>query len=77
MQDTLIESDEPPARDGWIQPTHGQEKGISIESFKKSIATKRREEKLGLSDLQNSQSNIKNIQRNRNSHKEKDYGQSR
>ena len=72
MQDTLAGTDEPPARDGWTQPTHGQEMGIteeqtetlssnprvSLESFKKVIATKRDREEVGLSEVKESQDEI-------------------
>lgn len=72
MQDTLAGTDEPSQRDGWIQPTHGQEMGISeeqaetlsanhkvsLESFKKVIATKRGKERVGLSEVKESQDEI-------------------
>lgn len=72
MQDTLAGTDEPPARDGWTQPTHGQEMGISeeqtetlsstprvsLDSFKKVIATKRDRERVGLSEVKESQDEI-------------------
>ncbi|MGN1302572.1 MAG: hypothetical protein ACI4VO_02850 [Clostridia bacterium] len=72
MQDTLAGTDEPPARDGWTQPTHGQERGISegeaeilssnsrvnLDSFKKVIATKRDRERVGLSEVKESQDEI-------------------
>ena len=72
MQDTLAGIDEPPERDGWNQPTHGQERGNSVNktedsrtrtridlvSFKKSLETKRDEEKIGLTDVKESQDEI-------------------
>lgn len=72
MQDTLAGTDEPPERDGWTQPTHGQERGISegeaeilssnprvnLDSFKKVIATKRDRERVGLSEVKESQDEI-------------------
>ena len=72
MQDTLAGTDEPPEKDGWTQPTHGQEMGISeeqaatsssnprvsLESFKKVIATKRDRERVGLSEVKESQDEI-------------------
>lgn len=72
MQDTLAGTDVPPERDGWTQPTHGQEMGISeeqietlssnprvsVDSFKKVIATKRDIEKVGLSEVKESQGEI-------------------
>lgn len=72
MQDTLAGTDEPPARDGWIQPTHGQEMGIteeqtetlssnprvSLDSIKKVITTKRDSERVGLSEVKESQDEI-------------------
>lgn len=77
MKDTIAETDEPPQKDGWTVPTHGQERGVSIESFKKSLECKRKETKLGMSDVQNTQSNIQNIQHNRYNQKGKYNGQSR
>lgn len=72
MQDTLFGTDEPPERDGWTQPTHGQEMGISekqaensnaktridLAGFKKSLKTKRDKEKIGFSELKESQDEI-------------------
>lgn len=72
MQDTLAGTDEPPERDGWTQPTHGQEMGISeeqaenlssnprvsLESLKKVIASKRDRERVGLSEVKESQDEI-------------------
>ena len=77
MKDTLEGTEEQPERDGWTVPTHGQEKGVSIENFKKSIATKRREQRLGLNDLKKTQSDIKHIQHNRVVQKPKSNGQTR
>lgn len=72
MQDTLAGTDEPPEKDGWTQPTHGQEKGISeeqtetlssnprvsLDSFKRAIANKRDRERVGLSEVKESQDEI-------------------
>lgn len=68
MQDTLAGTDEPPEKDGWTQPTHGQERGISeeqtanprvsLDSFKRVIATKRDRERVGLSEVKESQDEI-------------------
>lgn len=72
MQDTLAGTDVPPERDGWIQPTHGQEMGISeeqtetlssnprvsLEHLKKVIATKRDRKRVGFSEVKESQDEI-------------------
>ena len=72
MKDTLLGTEEPPERDGWTQPTHGQEMGISKEqteelsarpeiplnSFKKSLLSKREKERIGLEEVKENQDEI-------------------